>query len=171
MQPPTNCPPTFPSYISAIFYLPISTPNIFVKPSLQTLLTFCSFIPQSFFTSLADHAVTSTVTTKNYSPISTIHPFQTLPKAQWSKESCDLLYFQKYWQGQQCSQSLILYCSDSKNSVLQLVASDEDACNHNAGKPSTLNSPRLHLPLETSCLISAILNSSSLSPAGWGKGM
>lgn len=91
MQPPINCPPTFLSCISAIFYLPISPPNMFIKPSLQTLLTFSSFIPQPFFTSLAVHAVSSTATTKTHCPISTIPPFQTLPKAQWSKKSCDLL--------------------------------------------------------------------------------
>ena len=47
--------------------------------------------------------------------------------------------FPKHEQGLKDSQSLILYSSDTKTGMLQLVVSDENICNEN-GKPSTPSS-------------------------------
>ena len=94
---------------------------------------------------------------KTISTTSANQPIHTATKTQWLKKSCE------DWH--RFSLSLIPGSMDrdnsarnhwfriaqiQKNGVLQVVASVENVCDQNTGKPSNPTSPRPHMHLETS---------------------
>ena len=130
------------SMFNSLFY-----PYLFKISSEHSPLTLFSSIPQQIFTSLFLRTIIPTIYTKNVFSTSAIEPIQAASWDQGTREFYETWHclisplFLKVWTviagG---SQSLITYCSGSEIGVLQVVVSDEGACNRN-GKPFNPPSP------------------------------
>ena len=82
LQSPPKILPLLP--LTSLFY-----PYFFIKPSLQSLLSFPSAIPQQFSTSFFLGTTIPVIYTKNIFPISTIQPNQATSGDQGATESCE----------------------------------------------------------------------------------
>ena len=144
MQPLLQCPPTIPSSSSAIFFFiflfQLDTCSQYHPKIITTNISFLNTSvifhplpppPSSSFV----HTTILTVPTKHSFPyLSYLAIFDWVKHSVCKQVLLALTVFQslpaspKYGQGQQ-SQSLIFYLLESEIGKLQVVASDEDACN------------------------------------------
>ena len=128
--------PLLHSMFGSLFY-----PYLFKKSSEHSPLTLFSSIPQQFFTSLFLRTITPTIYTKNVFSTSAIEPIQAASWDQGAREFYETRHclisplFLKVWTVTAGTHNhWLLIAQAQKTGVLQVVVSDEGACNWN-GKP------------------------------------
>ena len=134
IQPPLKLPSKIPSSTSDNFHFPI--PPLLVRKIILTIPTKTPF----FYTLATFHF--PTIYIKTFCPASAIQPMQASPKDQGAREPCEdqhcfnlSLLSQSLDSDNRAHNQLVLIAQAQKIGVLQLVASDQNACNWN-GKPS-----------------------------------
>ena len=122
------------SSTSANFYLPISLPYFFAKPSLMFPTSLLSSITQQFLSSQFLHTAIPTISSESFFFTLNIEPIQAASRDQWASEFCEedchcfnlFLILRSMDRDNVTNNYWFLIAQAQKIGVLQVVLSEEN---------------------------------------------